>query len=321
MKQFFSNFDIKKISLHLAIVNLVLLLMNLEIFDLSTYIKTFILGLLIGIYIIVYVLMPRFFHKQFLGIYILLCLVMTIILSWLSGRYIHSENSLFGYFLSYFLVFGIVTNIVSIWNNYRNNLKINNLQKLQTQTELNFLKAQVNPHFLFNTLNNLYATARVESPTTASGLLKLSDLMRYMFTKANQETVLLTEEVAYLDSYIDLEKMRLNERTHVAFLKKGDFKDVKIAPMLLLPFVENAFKHGAEKQLDNIFIDINLSLQGKTLYFQVENNKQFDDKHPLSIGAGLENVKKRMGIGYPNQHNIDIAETNEKFNIKLWINL
>jgi two-component system, LytTR family, sensor kinase len=321
MKQFLSIFKNKKFAFHLGIVNLLLLLMNLEIFDLSATFKVFSMGLIVGSYIIIYVLMPRFFFKQYLGIYLLLCLLMTVIISWLGSRFLHSENSFFINIIAYIFLFGILTNIVSIWNNYRNTLKINNLQKLQTQTELNFLKAQVNPHFLFNTLNNLYATARIESPTTASGLLKLSDLMRYMFTKANQETVLLTEEVAYLDSYIDLEKMRLNEGTHVAFLKKGDFKDVKIAPMLLLPFIENAFKHGAEKQLDNIFIDINLSLQGKTLYFQVENNKQFDDKHPLSIGAGLENVKKRFGIGYPNQHNIDIQETSEKFNVKLWINL
>ena len=145
--------------------------------------------------------------------------------------------------------------------------------------------------------------------------------MRYMLIKANQASVLLSEEINYLDNYIDLEKMRLNEGATISFLKKGDFKDKIIAPMLLLPFVENAFKHGAEKQLNAIFVDINLSLQGNTLYFQVENNKQLGEKHPLSIGAGLANVKQRFELGYPHQHQIDFVETAEKFSVKLWINL
>ena len=284
-------------------------------------IALFIIGSIIGTYTIAYVLMPRFFNRQYLGLFIFSCCAMIVTLGWISGRIIHSANAVFIYGFFYFAFFFLATCAMAIWNGYHNSLKIKNLQKLQTETELNFLKAQVNPHFLFNTLNNLYATARIESPTTASGLIKLADLMRYMFTKANQESVLLSEEIAYLDNYIDLEKMRLNEGAHVSFLKKGDFTDKKIAPMLLLPFVENAFKHGVEKQLDNIFVEINLSLQGNTLYFQVENNKQFGDKHPLSIGSGLENVKKRFAIGYPNRHDINIAETNEKFSVKLWINL
>jgi two-component system, LytTR family, sensor kinase len=281
----------------------------------------FMVSIIIGTYTIGYFLMPRFFNRQYLGIFILSCFLMLATFAWISGRLIHSKNGIFAYGLFYFAFFFLATCTMAIWNGYHNSLKIKNLQKLQTETELSFLKAQVNPHFLFNTLNNLYATARIESPITASGLIKLADLMRYMFTKANQESVLLSEEIAYLDNYIDLEKMRLNEGTHVSFLKKGDFTDKKIAPMLLLPFVENAFKHGVEKQLDNIFVEINLSLQGDTLYFQVENNKQFSDKHPLSIGSGLENVKKRFAIGYPNRHDINISETNEKFSVKLWINL
>jgi two-component system, LytTR family, sensor kinase len=281
----------------------------------------YMVAIIIGTYTIGYVLMPRFFNRQYLGIFIASCLLLVIAFGWISGRLIHSKNATGIYGMFYFAFFFLATCTMAIWNGYQNSLKIKNLQKLQTETELNFLKAQVNPHFLFNTLNNLYATARVESPTTASGLLKLADLMRYMFTKANQEAVLLTEEIAYLDNYIDLEKMRLNEGARISFLKKGDFSGKKIAPMLLLPFVENAFKHGVEKQLDNIFVEINLSLQGDILYFQVENNKQFEDKHPLSIGSGLENVKKRFAIGYPNQHGIDISETKEKFSVKLWINL
>jgi two-component system, LytTR family, sensor kinase len=243
----------------------------------------FMVGIIIGTYTIGYFLMPRFFNRHYLGIFILSFLLMLMAFTWVSGRLIHSKSAMGAYGIFYFTFFFLATCTMAIWNGYQNSLKIKNLQKLQTETELNFLKAQVNPHFLFNTLNNLYATARVESPTTASGLLKLADLMRYMFTKANQESVLLSEEIAYLDNYIDLEKMRLNEGAHISFLKKGDFSDKKIAPMLLLPFVENAFKHGVEKQLDNIFVEINLSLQGNILYFQVENNKQFEDKHPLSI--------------------------------------
>jgi two-component system, LytTR family, sensor kinase len=281
----------------------------------------FLIGSIIGTYTIQYALMPRFFTRQYLGLFVFSCGAMIAVFAWISGRLIHSANGVYAYGLFYSTFLFLAICVMAIWDSYRNSLKMKNLQKLQTETELNFLKAQVNPHFLFNTLNNLYATARIESPTTASGLLKLADLMRYMFTKANQESVLLSEEMAYLDNYIDLEKMRLNEGAHVSFLKKGDFTDKKIAPMLLLPFVENAFKHGVEKQLDNIFVEINVSLQGDTLYFQVENNKQVGEKHPLSIGAGLENVRKRFAIGYPDRHEIDILETNEKFIVKLWINL
>lgn len=281
----------------------------------------YIIGCMIGTYTIGYVLMPRFFNRQYLGLFIVFCLLIIVVLAWISGRLIHSANAINAYRLFYFAFFFIAIATMAIRNSYHNSLKIKNLQKLQTETELNFLKAQVNPHFLFNTLNNLYATARVESPTTAFGLLKLADLMRYMLTKANQSTVLLSEEINYLDNYIDLEKMRLNEGATISFLKKGNFKDKTIAPMLLLPFIENAFKHGVEKQLDSIFVDINVSLQGNTLYFQIENNKQIGDKHPLSIGSGLENVKKRFEMGYPNQHQLDFLETDEKFSVKLWINL
>lgn len=285
------------------------------------YLAIFLFGCIIGTYTIAYFLMPLLFNRQYLGLFILSCLLIIVILAWVGGRLVHSPRgmSIFGIF--YLTFFFLVICALAIKNGYQNSIKIKNVQKLQTETELNFLKAQVNPHFLFNTLNNLYATARVESPTTATGLLKLSDLMRYMFTKANQKEVLLSEEIDYLDNYIDLEKMRVNKGAQINFLKKGSFLDKKIAPMLLLPFVENAFKHGVENQLDNILVDINLSLQGNTLYFQVENNKQFCDKHPLSIGAGLANVNKRLAIGYPNQHGVDIIETNEKFSVKLWINL
>jgi sensor histidine kinase YesM len=281
----------------------------------------YIISCIIGTYTIGYILMPRFFNRQYLGLFIMSCLLIVVALAWISGRLIHSANAVMAYGIFYSAFLFIAIAAMAIKNSYYNSLKIKNLQKLQTETELNFLKAQVNPHFLFNTLNNLYATARIESPTTASGLIKLADLMRYMLTKANQTSVLLSEEIDYLDNYIDLEKMRLNEGAIISFLKKGDFKDKTIAPMLLLPFVENAFKHGVEKQLDTIFVEINVSLQGNTLYFQVDNNKQFGEKHPLSIGAGLANVKKRFEMGYPHQHHIGFLETDEKFSVKLWINL
>lgn len=278
-------------------------------------------GFIVGTYINAYFLMPRLLDKQFLPLYIISVFVLTYVMAGLSGRFIHSQNAIGGYGIVYFIFFFVTSCLIIVWKFYQNSLKIKNLQNLQTETELKFLKAQINPHFLFNTLNNLYATARIESPTTATGLLKLSDLMRYMLTQANQPAVKLTDEVAYLDNYIDLEKLRLNENTRIDFVKKGDFTDKKIAPMLLLPFVENTFKHGIEALSYVISIEINLSLQGDTLYFTVQNTKINSEKDPLSIGSGLRNVRQRLEIGYPNQHGLDINETENKFNVKLWINL
>jgi two-component system LytT family sensor kinase len=187
----------------------------------------------------------------------------------------------------------------------------------KTVTELSFLKSQINPHFLFNTLNNIYTLSILKSDKAPDAILKLADMMRYVLTDVGEKEAPVEQEIEYIEKFIALQKMRLTNTVEVDFKIFGKPDGQKIAPLLLMPFVENAFKFGVSTR-EKSSIKIALTLKKKDLTFQVENTV-FKEKisKMLSTGTGLKNVKRRLELLYPKNHWIRTEEINSKFFVDL----
>jgi hypothetical protein len=186
----------------------------------------------------------------------------------------------------------------------------------QMKAEVSLLRAQVNPHFLFNVLNDFYALSLTQPGRMPDALLKLADLLRYMLYSSQSVAVPLTEEVAYVKSYIDLEQLGQSVRDNVQTSFTGAFDNRQIAPMLLIPFVENAFKHGALHQ--NQAITIDLTADDRQLIFRCCNAKQAGQKDKTG-GIGLANIRRRLALEYPDRHSLRINDTDTLFDIDLHI--
>jgi two-component system, LytTR family, sensor kinase len=187
-------------------------------------------------------------------------------------------------------------------------------------SELALLRFQVNPHFLFNTLNNLYSLVYKKSDEAPSVVMKLSEIMRYMLYDANSEKVMLKKEVDYLFSFIELNELRLKERKITSFTVTGDLSNQLIPPMLLIPFVENAFKHGSKKAVSPAIL-VKLEMKGKGLEFDVMN---YIDPVPSANkdtagGIGLENVRKRLDMLYPGKHELLVESQTATYHVNLKI--
>jgi two-component system, LytTR family, sensor kinase len=187
-------------------------------------------------------------------------------------------------------------------------------------SELEFLKFQINPHFLFNTLNNIYSLASDKSDTTETAILKLSNLLRYAIYETNVDRISLQREIEQIENYLELQKLRLSAKKNIAidFQLSGKLENYQIAPMLLIPFVENAFKHGISYLQDSKIV-IRLSIVGNDLIFKVLNQKPIQVS-PLKdeySGIGLSNVKRRLDLIYPQQYELKVQETESSFAITL----
>ncbi len=203
--------------------------------------------------------------------------------------------------------------------------KINeDLEKKKLEAELKFLKSQIHPHFLFNTLNNLYALTLDKSDQAPEVVIKLSGLLDYMLYEANVSRVPLLKEVHMLQNYIKLENIRYGKDAHIDFTVTGDTAGKSIAPLILLPFVENSFKHGLSQKTSAHRVEINLSCKNEILNFKVKNGKS-NEKFPIqkeyTEGIGLKNVKRRLDILYPNKHRLHIEKKTTSFNVELEIRI
>jgi sensor histidine kinase YesM len=195
------------------------------------------------------------------------------------------------------------------------------LQKEKLESELNFLKAQTNPHFLFNTLNNLYGLARKNDTNTAPSILKLSNIMRYILYECSAPRIPIKNEIKIIEDYIQLEQLRYDERLNIDFNKNIDNEDAEIAPLILLPFVENAFKHGVSESRFNTFIHLDLELQNGQLKMQIQNSKDEDDTPINSNGIGLRNVRRQLDLVYGQNYSLTISPEKETYTIELKIQL
>ena len=180
------------------------------------------------------------------------------------------------------------------------------LEKEKLAAELAFLKSQINPHFLFNSLNNIYSLAYQRSEKTSEAVLKLSEIMRYMLQESNETKVDLSRELRYLDNYIELQKLRFKNEAYVHMTIEGEDHDKKIAPLILIAFVENAFKHGVASD-PQYPIQISIKISDEKLKFSVMNRKSVHNKDLVS-GIGLNNVKRRLDLLYPDKYYLNITD-------------
>ena len=193
-------------------------------------------------------------------------------------------------------------------------------EKDKITAELQLLKAQVHPHFLFNTLNNIYSFSLENSPKTPGLILKLSSLLSYMLYDCKAEEVLLEKEVEIMKNYIDLEKERYGNKIEISWNIEGDIKDKYIAPLLLLPFLENAFKHGTSEQLERPWLSVDMSGKQDVLRCKIANSK--NEFVPFSKnGIGIQNVKKRLEFLYPGKHELKMNDEGNFFVVSLLVEL
>jgi LytS/YehU family sensor histidine kinase len=189
------------------------------------------------------------------------------------------------------------------------------IEARHTQAQLNYLKAQINPHFLFNTLNNIYSAAVLQHPRTADMVLRLSDLLRYVTYDGQAERVSLQKEIAQIRAYIDLYQLKSEHPLSIRFEVEGDMEQVEIEPLLLLPLVENALKHGdiVEEQADG-YLHILLRKEAKRLFFQVENSYNPDNDQKDSVGGvGLDSIRQRLELNYPGRYRLEARQERDRF--------
>lgn len=195
------------------------------------------------------------------------------------------------------------------------------IEKEKLSMELEMLKAQVHPHFLFNTLNNLYALTLTHSDKAPVVVTHLSDLLRYMLYECDEKEVPLEKEIEVLKKYVELEKIRYGKRIDVSFSCDGDIKKNVIAPLILLPFVENSFKHGISEQLDQCWVNLHLHAAGNEFTFNLSNSSGNSKLKSAAGGIGLQNIKKRLEIIYPGKYALTINEEPEMYVVKLKMQL
>ncbi|MFV5703309.1 sensor histidine kinase [Flavobacterium sp. XS2P12] len=283
-------------------------------------------------------LIPRFFskHQYWLYFVLMIFLYMGVVLinstfdHWYSISLFSSEKESF--FSDIALNFQTKTFILSLSLGYGLTKNWINSNKLQQQllsdkltTELKYLKAQINPHFLFNTLNMAYASAiKSNDEGTADIIEKLSGLMRYVLYESNEEKVLLEKEITYIDNYINLQLQRMSTElaNKVKYEVKGNYQNLRIAPMILIPFIENVFKHGImlSKKAE---IAISIFFDSDTLVLETKNLKNYnsagtDEEYS---GIGMKNVKERLQLLYPSQHQLEINNEEHYFMVRLEIKL
>jgi len=190
-----------------------------------------------------------------------------------------------------------------------------NLENEKLMAELAFLKSQINPHFLFNSLNNIYSLAYQKSDKAPEAIMKLSEIMRYMLQESNEARVQLAREIRYLENYIELQKLRFKSHAHVNLMIQGDYSEQTIAPLILIAFVENAFKHG--DVTDSLHpIHVSIEVQKDMLYFELRNKKSKSNKDDTS-GIGLNNVRRRLDLLYAGKYELIVDDQTFDYSCKL----
>lgn len=298
------------------------------------------LGFIITSYVNIYFLIPRFFKKKryFLHFLILLfSLIAFSILSLLvrdvfeSSFFLDTEHkeplSFFFHILTSNSLLVVATSFVFFvaeWIKFQDiKIKLQETEKQKMVAELNILKAQINPHFLFNTLNNLYSLSLDKSDKTPEMILKLSDLMSYIIYDCKSEKVLIKQEIEFIKNYIDLEKLRFEDKLEVQFSLASNDMSIQISPLLFIPFIENAFKYCGNKTNEKNKIDIIFEINTQNIIFNIKNSiEQFlvNDNKSKS-GLGIQNVKQRLLLEYPLKHNLNITQNEDWFMVDLNIEL
>ncbi len=276
------------------------------------------------------VYIPRFLFNKKIGKFalaLILTLVCVVILESIYSNLLDiGRNGAFfrkgppvAFFMSIFIL-ALSTSIKVAQKWFEDQSKQKEMVHEKMNSELSLLKSQVNPHFLFNTLNGIYSLANNKSDKTASAIVKLSQMMRYMLDESKQEFVTLSSELDYINTYIDLQMMRLFDNVKVDFTVDGEPNGIKIQPLLLIPFIENAFKHGTDASTD-CDININLDIKKDSLQLRVENDIIKSRRDDEKSGFGLNNIKRRLQLEYPDRYVLTTSSEEGKFIVKLFISL
>jgi len=291
----------------------------------------------IPVYLNLLLLIPSLFRRKKYFFYALLVIALivttTLLQIFVDNTFFASDVKERGHFLNRFLGSSIfimlyvsVTSFIKFMRDLINlqglNLKIKEMEKQHLAIELKSLKEQVNPHFLFNTLNNIYSLSLDRSEKTPGLILKLSELIRYMIYDCTESFVDADREIVFINNYIELEKIRLEEKVPINLRIFGNMSDCKIAPLLFIPFIENAFKHGLCRAGGNCFVNIGFDYTTENkLFFRIENSKEIkpeipdDDHKPI----GIENARKRLELLYPDKHKLVITDNGSLFLVELSI--
>ena len=220
-------------------------------------------------------------------------------------------------FVQIVYILGMVTGIKFVKDTLLNQQRQKEREKHYLETELKFLKSQIQPHFFFNTLNNLYSLTLKKSDLAPDIVLKLSDLMSYMLYESSAPLVPLKKEIEYLQNYLDVEQLRFGQRLSVAFTIEGQPEEVSIPPMILILFLENSFKHGVKNNISHILLTISLKIADGSLWFHVENPLSEEEKAGENNGIGLKNVRRRLDLLYGESYTLDIREQDKLFTVSL----
>jgi len=287
--------------------------------------------LLIALFIS-YVLVPKLFYTKKLITF--WSLILTILIAvyyieeyvleplFVGGDRAAHISSMYYTLLSIFPIIFMMVGFKIAWDTVKKQQELEKLQTTVNESELRFLKSQINPHFLFNNLNNLYSYALENSPKTPSIILELSSVLRYMLYDCKEDFVPLKKEIEHLKNFTALNELQIENRGKVTFKTNNSSSNYKIAPLILMVFIENAFKHSTASQSDLIEIDIDLNIENNKLYFSCKNSFfENTNTQNLSKGIGLENVKKRLNLLYPKAHKLQITKSNNYYIVNLTLNL
>src|SRR6187399_242180 len=329
---------------HFARISMMFPVINKNSF-LSLLELTFFWGLILNIffsYSIVYYLIPKYFKKkkywQFAIAISLVFLIMQFLLQVnslvISGTPVikaigyYKGMELLSYarpsFIRSFgnppLIFGLFLSLKTLKGWHLEQLKTETLSKENANAELQLLKAQVHPHFLFNTLNNIYSFSLNQSPLAGTLVKKLSGMLDYMIHECEEKFVPLEKEIRLIQDYLGLEKVRYGKRLDMQIEIHGDFENQFIAPLLMIPFVENSFKHGTSQMLQHPWIRLEITTVKDQLFFKLSNSKpSLFLANKQNKGIGLINVKKRLQLLYPGKHQLDVTESEDMFTVNMQI--
>ena len=287
----------------------------------------------LGAFVINYVLLPRFFYKKkylpfFLSVAVIVAAIIMIEELVLEAVYYpdtrgkHFPGIVFS-LLDVMPVIMILSGFKFAWDASKKQLEVEELRSYVQESELQFLKSQINPHFLFNNLNNLYSYAIEQSPKTPSIILELSSVLRYMLYDCKEKYVALPKEIEHLKNFTKLSELQIEERGKITFNTENIQSGYRIAPLILTVFIENAFKHSTASQVNDITIDIDIKVSEQgVLEFNCKNSfQQLTNTDDLSNGIGLQNVKKRLQLLYPGAHELIINDSGELYTVHLKMQL
>lgn len=314
-------------------------------FDLITLTKAIIIniGFAIGVYFNLYFLIPRFLKPKSYIFYIFWLIVLLSFSSLviqlllifplrnilhLNQQYRFLDTNLHSAYFFATFIYVVITSFLKFikdWFSLQDlNFKLVKIEQQKLEAELNTLKGQLNPHFLFNSLNNIYSLALIKSDKVPELILKLSDLMRHIIYESKENFISLHKEIEFVDNFIALQKIRTNERTKIEYELVGTIPDAQIAPLLFEPFIDNAFKHGLPGSENSDFISIKFDFtQPGTLFFLINN--YFEETGAIktkSSGIGLNNVKQRLKHLYnEDEYTLNVSKKENLFSVSLLLKL